>query len=74
MKLSFVISSILLAASLVVLPARAGENAPKSDKQTCCQKAKAEKKECTHKCCVAAQRAGKVCEKCNPSKDAKKDK
>ena len=36
--------------------------------QTCCEKAKAAGKECTHKCCVEATKAGKVCEKCNPPK------
>ena len=41
--------------------------------QTCCEKAKAAGKECTHKCCVEAKKAGKVCEKCNPKKDDKKD-
>ncbi|MDQ6630872.1 MAG: hypothetical protein M3Y82_03835 [Verrucomicrobiota bacterium] len=43
------------------------------DKKTCCEKAKAEGKECTHKCCVAAKKEGKTCEKCNPKKDDKKD-
>ena len=37
-------------------------------------KAKAEGKECKHKCCVAAHKEGKSCEKCNPNKeDQKKD-
>jgi len=39
--------------------------------QTCCEKAKAAGKECTHKCCVKAAKEGKLCEKCNPKKDAK---
>jgi hypothetical protein len=38
-------------------------------KQTCCEKAAAEGKECTHKCCVAAHHEGKSCEKCNPNKE-----
>lgn len=42
--------------------------------KTCCEKAAAEGKECTHKCCVEAKKAGKVCEKCNPAKkDEKKE-
>ena len=42
--------------------------------KTCCEKAKAESKECTHKCCIAAHKDGKSCEKCNPNKeDTKKD-
>ena len=37
--------------------------------ESCCDKAKAAGKDCTHKCCVAAKKDGKVCEKCNPKKD-----
>jgi hypothetical protein len=37
--------------------------------ETCCEKAKAEGKDCAHKCCIAAKKDGKVCEKCNPKKD-----
>ena len=40
--------------------------------ETCCEKAKAAGKECTHECCVKAKKEGKVCEKCNPKKDEKK--
>jgi hypothetical protein len=40
--------------------------------ESCCDKAKAAGKECTHKCCVEAKKAGKTCEKCNPKKDEKK--
>lgn len=40
--------------------------------KTCCEKAKADGKECTHKCCVAAVKDGKVCEKCNPKAEEKK--
>ena len=40
--------------------------------KTCCEKAKAEGKECAHKCCVAAAKDGKVCEKCNPKKEEEK--
>jgi hypothetical protein len=32
--------------------------------QSCCVKAKAKGKECTHPCCVAAHKEGKTCEKC----------
>ena len=34
--------------------------------ETCCEKAKAAGKECSHECCVKAKKDGKVCEKCNP--------
>ena len=37
--------------------------------ETCCEKAAAGKKECTHKCCVAAHKEGKSCDKCNPNKE-----
>ena len=39
--------------------------------KTCCEKAKAEGKECKHKCCIDAKKDGKVCEKCNPPKKDK---
>ena len=38
------------------------------EKKTCCEKAKAEGKDCAHPCCVKAKADGKVCEKCNPKK------
>jgi len=36
--------------------------------KTCCEKAAAESKECKHKCCLAAHKDGKSCERCNSSK------
>jgi hypothetical protein len=36
--------------------------------ETCCEKAKAAGKDCSHPCCVKAAKDGKVCEKCNPKK------
>jgi len=40
--------------------------------ESCCDKAKAAGKDCTHKCCKEAKDAGKTCEKCNPKKEDKK--
>lgn len=40
----------------------------------CCDDAKKAGKECTHKCCVAATKEKKVCEKCNPKKENKDKK
>jgi len=40
--------------------------------KTCCEKAKADGKDCAHKCCVDAKKDGKTCEKCNPKKEEKK--
>jgi len=39
--------------------------------KSCCEKAKEAGKECAHKCCKDAAKDGKVCEKCNPKKEAK---
>ena len=50
-----------------------GISAEKTQKQTCCQEAKAKGVECKHKCCVSAHKAGKSCEKCNPNKEDLKD-
>jgi len=44
-----------------------------AQEKSCCDKAKAEGKECTHKCCTDAKKDGKTCEKCNPKKEGKKD-
>jgi hypothetical protein len=38
--------------------------------ESCCDKAKAAGKECTHPCCVKAKADGKVCEKCNKPKSS----
>ncbi len=38
-------------------------------KKTCCQEAATAGKECRHKCCLAAHKDGKSCEKCNPGKE-----
>ena len=64
MKLTNIVCAVACSFALVATPALA----------TCCQKASAEGKECTHKCCVAAHKEGKSCEKCNKNKeDVKKD-
>ena len=43
--------------------------AEKAPKLTCCQEAHAKKEECKHKCCIAAHKEGKSCQKCNPNKE-----
>jgi hypothetical protein len=55
------------AGSLLVGSAMAADRPQK--KQTCCEQAAAAGKECSHKCCVAAHKEGKSCEKCNPNKE-----
>ncbi len=62
MSLIKILSSVTCALAILAAPAFAGE-------KTCCQKASADGKECTHKCCVAAHKDGKSCEKCNPGKE-----
>ncbi len=64
------IKNMLVAAcacSLLAGVAMAADTPPK--KLTCCEQAAAEKRECKHKCCVAAHKEGKSCEKCNPNKE-----
>ena len=70
MKLLKTLGSALCIFALVAAPAFGAEKpADKAaEKQTCCQTAKTAGKECTHKCCVAAHKDGKSCEKCNPAK------
>jgi hypothetical protein len=70
MKAIKTLSAVICALAILAGPAFAGEGKDK----TCCEKAKAAGKECTHKCCVAAHKDGKSCEKCNKNKeDVKKE-
>ena len=39
----------------------------------CCDATVEAGKKCEHKCCVKASKDGKVCEKCHPKKDEKKE-
>jgi hypothetical protein len=74
MKLIKILSAAAFALALLAGPVMADNDKPAEKKLTCCEKAKAAGKECTHKCCVAAHKEGKSCEKCNPNKeDQKKD-
>lgn len=73
MKLIKSVVALTFALALVASPAALAQDKPKE--KTCCEKAKAGGKECSHKCCVAAHKDGKSCEKCNPNKeDVKKEK
>ena len=62
MKLIKVLSVVGCSVALLASPAMARE-------KTCCEKAAAAGKDCTHKCCVAAHKDHKSCEKCNPNKE-----
>jgi hypothetical protein len=55
----------MFALALVASPVYAG---------SCCDKAKAEGKECQMKCCKEAKAAGKACEKCAGKTDSGKHK
>ena len=65
MKLIKIVVAAVFASALLAGSALA-------DDKTCCEKAKAEGKDCAHKCCADAKKDGKTCEKCNPKKDDKK--
>jgi len=62
MKLIKTLVAALCVSALLALPAFAAE-------KTCCEKASASGKNCSHPCCVAAHKDGKSCEKCNPNKE-----
>jgi len=62
MKMFKTMIALAFACALVAGTALAAE-------KTCCQKAKADGKDCTMPCCVAAHKASKSCEKCNPNKE-----
>ncbi len=69
MKLIKLLTVAAVAFSMLAGSAMAEE---KAAKKTCCEKAKAAGKECTHPCCVDAKKDGKTCEKCNPKKESPK--
>lgn len=68
MKLIKLLGVTACTLALLAGPAAFGadDTAKEKDKKlpACCEKAKADGKECTHRCCVAAKKEGKVCEKC----------
>ena len=73
MKAIKTLSAVICALAILAGPAFAGDTA-KDKKLTCCEKAKAAGKECTHKCCVAAHKEGKSCTTCNKhGEDLKKN-
>ncbi len=57
----------LLCCACLVYPLVAP--AAPTKKQTCCQQAFAEGKECKNKCCLIAHRNGESCKKCNPNNE-----
>jgi hypothetical protein len=57
----------ILAALTLVIALLAGPTLAVAE--TCCEKAAAQGKDCTRKCCIAAHKEGKSCEKCNPKKE-----
>ena len=61
MKLIKILVALLCVSVWLAVPAFAAD-------KTCCERAKADGKECTHPCCVTAHKAGKSCEKCNPDR------
>lgn len=65
MKLIKILTVGLFTLALVAGPAAF------ANEKSCCEKAKADGKECAHKCCVEAAKAGKACEKCSGKKDEK---
>ena len=72
---TLVLAVVALAMGLgsARLMAEEGKEQPKSPftKDSCCAKAYAENKACSHQCCLDAAKENKVCVKCN--KEAKAD-
>lgn len=58
--------------SLLALVLSLAGSAAFADQADCCKKAVDAGKTCKHKCCVAAAREGKECEKCGGKGDIKK--
>lgn len=62
MKLTSLFSAVIVALALAG-GALAAEK--KYKEGGCCDKAAKKGEACKHSCCVAAEKDGKVCEKCN---------
>ena len=60
-SISAIVCALVLLGSIAMVRA-----------ESCCDKAKAAGKDCSHECCKKAKADGKVCAKCNPKKDEKK--
>jgi hypothetical protein len=75
MKLIKLLGVTACSLALLAGPAFAADTKDaKTEKKLpgCCEKAKAEGKECAHRCCVAAKKEGKTCESCLKKDEAKK--
>jgi len=55
---------LLTVVAFAVCATVASAEVKEIKKGSCCDKAKAAGKECTHPCCVEAKKEGKTCEKC----------
>jgi len=62
MKMLKTLIAVVFVSALVAATALAAE-------KTCCEKARADGKNCTMPCCVAAHKDGKSCEKCNSNQE-----
>jgi len=67
------LSAILCAVALLAGSSFTGAQEKKDEKKPCCEATVEAGKKCKHECCVKAANAEKVCEKCHPKKDEKKD-
>ena len=68
MNLIKTIGALVCIGAMLTGSAISAEKAT-AKKGTCCEDAKAEGKECSHKCCASAHRLSKSCERCNPNKE-----
>jgi hypothetical protein len=62
MRILKISGALTCVAALLVGSVMAGE-------KTCCQKAHDQGRDCAHKCCIAAHKEAKSCQKCNPNKE-----
>ena len=60
---------VLLVCALSLMTSSTFAAEKPAGKLTCCQEAASEGKECRHKCCAAAHKDSKSCQKCNPNKE-----
>lgn len=72
MKKHLKIVSALLCAGAMLMASVSFVGAA-DEKDPCCKATVKAGKKCKHECCVKAAEGGKVCEKCHPKKEDKKE-
>ena len=69
----FALVAVLVSAAALLVSASLVRAEESKEKKPCCAATVEAGKKCEHECCVKAAEDGKVCAKCHPKKDKKKE-